>query len=81
MFFLMEKKMKISNIAALTSALLVSAVALASEVDFQSLDKDANGMLSTTEAGENPTLAAQFKILDVDQDGQLSESEFANFGK
>lgn len=73
--------MKISNIAALTSALLVSAVALASEVDFQSLDKDANGMLSTTEAGEIPTLAAQFKILDVDQDGQLSESEFANFGK
>ncbi|WMN61719.1 crotonobetainyl-CoA--carnitine CoA-transferase (plasmid) [Pseudoalteromonas xiamenensis] len=73
--------MKISNIAALTSALLVSAVALASEVDFQSLDKDANGMLSASEAGENPTLAAQFKILDVDQDGQLSESEFANFGK
>ncbi|MFC0119081.1 EF-hand domain-containing protein [Pseudoalteromonas xiamenensis] len=73
--------MKISNIAALTSALLVSAVALASEVDFQSLDKDANSMLSTTEADENPTLAAQFKILDVDQDGQLSESEFANFGK
>jgi Ca2+-binding EF-hand superfamily protein len=74
-------KMKISNLAVLATALMVSAVASASEADFQSVDKDGDGMISMAEASHLPTLAAEFKNLDADQDGQLIESEFANFGK
>ncbi|WMN61715.1 hypothetical protein NI389_18060 (plasmid) [Pseudoalteromonas xiamenensis] len=73
--------MKISNLAVLAAALMASAAATASEANFSSLDKDGNGLISTSEASQLPMLAEEFKNLDTDQDGQLSESEFANFGK
>ncbi|WP_462163294.1 EF-hand domain-containing protein [Pseudoalteromonas xiamenensis] len=73
--------MKISNMAVLAAALMASAAASASEANFNSLDKDGNGLISTSEASQLPVLAEEFKNLDTDQDGQLSESEFANFGK
>ncbi|MFC0119083.1 hypothetical protein [Pseudoalteromonas xiamenensis] len=73
--------MKISNMAVLAAALMASAAATASEANFSSLDKDGNGLISTSEASQLPMLAEEFKNLDTDQDGQLSESEFANFGK
>ncbi|WP_462172283.1 EF-hand domain-containing protein [Pseudoalteromonas xiamenensis] len=73
--------MKISNMAVLAAALMASAAATASEANFGSLDKDGNGLISTSEASQLPMLAEEFKNLDTDQDGQLSESEFANFGK
>jgi Ca2+-binding EF-hand superfamily protein len=67
--------------AVLAAALMASAAATASEANFSSLDKDGNGLISTSEASQLPMLAEEFKNLDTDQDGQLSESEFANFGK
>ncbi|WP_462163295.1 EF-hand domain-containing protein [Pseudoalteromonas xiamenensis] len=73
--------MKISNMAVLAAALMASAAATASEANFSSLDKDGNGLISTSEASQLPMLAEEFKNLDTDQDGQLTESEFANFGK
>ncbi|QTH73516.1 hypothetical protein [Pseudoalteromonas xiamenensis] len=73
--------MKISNMAVFAAALMASAAATASEANFSSLDKDGNGLISTSEASQLPMLAEEFKNLDTDQDGQLSESEFANFGK
>ncbi|WP_462153203.1 hypothetical protein [Pseudoalteromonas xiamenensis] len=73
--------MKISNIAVLAVALMASAAATAASVDFQSVDTDGNGVISASEAGQIPMTAEEFKTLDRDQDGQLTESEFANFGK
>ena len=44
-----------------------------------SMDKDADGKISKTEAGSNPELAKQFDKLDANKDGNLDQAEFAKF--
>ncbi|MEJ6475158.1 calmodulin [Pseudoalteromonas piscicida] len=63
---------------AITGMTLVSASAMAGE-DFAKYDGDGNGTISMSEAKVNPSLVEQFTQLDSNADGELSESEFANF--
>ncbi|MFC3031610.1 EF-hand domain-containing protein [Pseudoalteromonas fenneropenaei] len=63
--------------AGLTLA-LTSQMSMA-QSEFEKYDVDGNGAISLSESKANPVLMAQFKDLDVDNSGELSEAEFANF--
>ena len=52
----------------------------AAEFNFNSVDANADGFISTEEATVSDRLANQFALLDLDQDGMLTESEFSKFG-
>jgi Ca2+-binding EF-hand superfamily protein len=52
---------------------------VSSDFTFNSVDMNADGFISAEEAIVNEGLANQFSLLDVDQDGMLSESEFNEF--
>ena len=55
------------------------AVAMDVQATFNELDKDSNGTLSESEAGEDAVLHENFSQIDTNQDGQLSLSEFKKF--
>lgn len=44
-----------------------------------SLDSDLDGQLSLEEAAADPALEANFKLLDADQDGDLTVQELEPF--
>lgn len=57
---------------------LVSASsAFAMDLEFSNVDLDSDGAISMEEAAQYPELMQQFKDLDSNKDGQLSEQEFA----
>ena len=47
--------------------------------DLGTLDRDRDGSISRTEATMNPTLSAQFPMLDKNSNGALEPAEFARF--
>lgn len=55
------------------------AIAMDVQATFNELDKDSNGTLSESEAGEDAVLHENFSQIDTNQDGQLSLSEFKKF--
>jgi hyperosmotically inducible protein len=65
--------------------LLVNAVALAQapgeppakNPDFVSLDRNRDGFISKLEAAGDPEIAKRFGVFDTDNDGRLSEAEYA----
>ncbi|WP_462163297.1 EF-hand domain-containing protein [Pseudoalteromonas xiamenensis] len=71
---------RVKSILLLSGMTILGAsnVALA-ESTFSQYDADGNGAISLGESKVNPALMAQFKDLDADNSGDLSESEFANF--
>ncbi|WP_105201208.1 MULTISPECIES: calmodulin [unclassified Pseudoalteromonas] len=57
---------------------LVSASsAFAMDLEFNTVDVDSDGAISMEEAAQYPELMQEFKDLDSNKDGQLSEQEFA----
>jgi len=48
---------------------------------FQSIDQNTDGFISPEEAASNEVLMSQFNVLDSDEDGMLSESEFGNLSE
>ncbi|RZF94999.1 calmodulin [Pseudoalteromonas sp. N1230-9] len=57
---------------------LVSSSAAFAATDFETLDVNDDGAISQSEASVDATLMSQFKELDTDGNGELSEEEFAN---
>lgn len=68
--------MSISRTLLLTASLLLSAIAFADDVLFESLDTDGNEFISQSEAQAHRTLAELFVRLDVNEDGLLSKAEY-----
>jgi Ca2+-binding EF-hand superfamily protein len=69
--------MKILPVFA-SAALLLPLSALASEaVTFEELDSDGNKVIDQQEAQAHPPLVEVFDSADRDQDGELSQEEFA----
>ncbi|MEL0631818.1 EF-hand domain-containing protein [Pseudoalteromonas carrageenovora] len=68
----------ILSLAAL-GILSTSAFAMDVQATFNELDKDSNGTLSESEAGEDAVLHENFSQIDTNQDGQLSLNEFKKF--
>ncbi|MEM0515734.1 calmodulin [Pseudoalteromonas sp. YIC-827] len=58
-------------------ALVSSSAAFALAVDFATVDTDGSGAISMEEASKHPELISQFKDLDTNVDGELSQEEFA----
>ncbi|WP_062568444.1 MULTISPECIES: calmodulin [Pseudoalteromonas] len=56
---------------------LVSSSAAFAATDFETLDVNDDGVISQSEASVDATLMSQFKELDTDGNGELSEEEFA----
>ena len=56
---------------------LVSSSAAFAATDFETLDVNDDGVISQSEASVDATLMSQFKELDTDGHGELSEAEFA----
>ncbi|WP_062568445.1 calmodulin [Pseudoalteromonas arabiensis] len=56
---------------------LVSSSAAFAAADFETLDVNDDGAISQSEASVDATLMSQFKELDTDGNGELSEEEFA----
>jgi len=56
---------------------LVSSSAAFAATDFETLDVNDDGAISQSEASVDATLMGQFKELDTDGNGELSEEEFA----
>ncbi|MFY8301003.1 crotonobetainyl-CoA--carnitine CoA-transferase [Pseudoalteromonas sp. SS15] len=71
--------MTLSKTLLMTTSLFISAFALASDVQFSSVDANKDGVISQTEAKAVPKVAAQFYQLDKNKNGELSEAEFKNF--
>ncbi len=73
----MKQFLKIFAVCALS----VAFVAQASELTFDTVDADDNGYISVAEADSYEALKEQFKKLDADEDGRLSEEEFKGFAQ
>lgn len=69
--------MKVSTQVISIVGLVSASSAFALDVDFNKVDVDGNGAISVEEAAKYPELMNQFTQLDGDQNGELSESEFA----
>jgi len=66
------------SMAALAFTLaLTSTSAFSNEGLFTTLDTDADGMLSTTEAQSHKVLFELFDSLDINGDGSISIDEFS----
>lgn len=67
------------TLLATTAALLFAAPAFAQDADFVTVDADASGGVSYEEAVAVMTDLTEdaFAAADTDQDGELSEDEFA----
>ncbi|MBT0587218.1 hypothetical protein KIU71_12395 [Alteromonas sp. SM 2104] len=59
---------------------LSSSPAFAEDDLFTSLDTNADGVISKTEAKAHSTLSEMFDMVDTNADGFISESEFASSG-
>lgn len=59
------------------AALAASAAGLAQSVDFESLDRNADGFLSRAEIAAAPDIARRIAQFDADNDRRLSRSEYA----
>ena len=55
---------------------VASMTALAAIPPFESLDADANGMISKEEASKSEEVVAGFIAADADKDGSLSPEEY-----
>ncbi|WP_105169873.1 calmodulin [Pseudoalteromonas sp. T1lg23B] len=73
--------MKLTHVFTLTSASLISAVAFAADLTFQTLDSNNDGVISPTEAQVSEELAKQYRDLDSNKDNELTPVEFAQFKK
>jgi hypothetical protein len=67
----------LSAIAGL--AAFTISIAQAPAPVFESLDKNADGKVSLSEASSNDELFVAFKRLDADKNGELSKEEFAAY--
>lgn len=67
----------------ITAAALLAGTALAGETmapnSFESLDRNADGHISASEASSDKTLAANFAMADADSDGAVSKEEFSRW--
>ncbi len=69
-----------SKIALAALALSLSSMAFAADAEaYKMADTDQDGMISATEAEAVPGLVDQWAEIDVNQDGQVDEAEFAQF--
>ncbi|CAM4196976.1 hypothetical protein [Pseudoalteromonas byunsanensis] len=73
--------MKLTHVFTLTSASLISTVAFAADLTFQTLDSNNDGVISPTEAQVSEELAKQYRELDSNKDNELTPVEFAQFKK
>jgi hypothetical protein len=76
--FVMIKKTLIISI----SALFAGAVAMSSyaaDTGFETMDTNADGMISADEAAANGALTESWEVIDVNKDGQLDAAEFSAF--
>ncbi|MBR8844173.1 EF-hand domain-containing protein [Pseudoalteromonas sp. JC3] len=71
--------MKNLLVAVSLAGLSMASVNAVAGDDFAKYDADGSGTISMSEAKVNPNLVEQFTQLDGNADGELSESEFANF--
>lgn len=62
----------------LVVALILSSPLLAGNA-YNGLDADGDGYLSFNEAQSNPALVSQWETIDVNEDNQIDEAEFAQF--
>ncbi|WP_462156809.1 EF-hand domain-containing protein [Pseudoalteromonas sp. GB56] len=69
----MSKTAKAIALVGLVSA----SSAFAMDLEFNTVDVDSDGAISMEEAAKYPELMQQFKDLDTNKDGELSEEEFA----
>jgi Ca2+-binding EF-hand superfamily protein len=80
----MKKSILLSSIVLLAAAgsfaeeQIVEQQVAEADVTFQTLDQNADGYISMEEASSEDVLLSQFKILDSDEDGMVSETEFGN---
>ena len=67
----------------LTAAALLAGTALAGEtmasMSFESLDKNADGVITASESVADKTLSAAFTPADANSDGAVSKEEFARW--
>ncbi len=67
-------------VLALGASGAVYAAGMASgTMDFNTLDKDGNGLISQQEATQDMALSDKFKEADKDGNGQLDNAEFSAF--
>jgi len=66
-----------------TAAALFAGTALAGETmaskSFESLDKNADGVISVSESVADKTLSAEFATADANSDGAVSKEEFGKW--
>jgi len=75
----MKQLIFVMSLALCASSGSIAGVQLAqADLSFQSVDLNTDGYISITEAVSDETLIDQFTILDTDDDGMLTESEFGN---
>jgi hypothetical protein len=68
----------------LTAALILSAGSAfagspTGPATFQSLDKNHDGAVSKSEAKSDPTVAKNWKQIDINKDGRIDSAEFSAF--
>lgn len=72
-----------AQLLMVTALCLFSASAFAAvkndTPDFESLDADRNGFISTEEAASCEALITDFAKIDANQDGKLDQAEYAAF--
>ncbi|NUZ12641.1 EF-hand domain-containing protein [Pseudoalteromonas sp. McH1-7] len=71
--------MKNLLVAVSLAGLSMASVNAMAGDDFAKYDTDGSGTINMSEAQAHTTLAEQFEALDADANGELSETEFANF--
>lgn len=69
----MSKKLMIVAVAILASSTVFAGNT------FTTLDVDKNNTISEAEVAALPSFVAQWKALDVDENGELSVEEFAKY--
>jgi Ca2+-binding EF-hand superfamily protein len=72
-------RIQIAVVLGLFAAGALAAQSDAAKPTFESLDKNADGKVSLSEASDNDALFVAFKSLDSNKDGLLSREEFAAY--
>jgi hypothetical protein len=75
----MIKKTLIISISALFAGAVAMSSYAAESGGFETMDTNADGMISAEEAAANGALTESWGAIDVNQDGQLDAAEFSAF--